>query len=116
MRDVTDASFEAEVLRAERPVVVDFWAPWCGPCKAVTKVLEELAGETEAVEFVKLDIDANPIVASRYEVLSIPTVMLFAGGAPAETVIGARPAAHFRRTFKPYFARPAFRASSGAEA
>ena len=116
MRDVTDSSFEMDVLRAGQPVVVDFWAPWCGPCKAVTKALEELAGETEAVEFVKLDIDANPIVASRYEVLSIPTVILFAGGAPAETVIGARPVAHFRRTFEPYVAAPEFRASSGAEA
>jgi thioredoxin 1 len=102
MRDVTDASFEEDVLRAERPVVVDFWAPWCGPCKAVTKALDELAGETDAVEFVKLDIDANPVVASRYEVLSIPTVILFAGGAPAETVIGARPAAHFRRSFEQF--------------
>ena len=110
MRDVTDASFDADVLQAERPVVVDFWAPWCGPCKAVTKVLEQLAGETEAVEFVKLDIDENLQSASRYEVLSIPTVILFAGGAPAETVIGARPAAHFRRTFEQYLA------SSGAEA
>ena len=100
MRDVTDASFEEDVLRAERPVVVDFWAPWCGPCKAVTKALDELAGETDAVEFVKLDIDANPVVASRYEVLSIPTVIIFASGAPAETVIGARPAAHFRKNFE----------------
>ena len=109
MRAVTDASFEEEVLRADRPVAVDFWAPWCGPCKAVTKALEELARETDAVEFVKLDIDANPIVASRYDVLSIPTVILFAGGAPAETVIGARPAAHFRKTFDSFL-------SSGAEA
>ena len=102
MRDVTDASFEEDVLRAERPVVVDFWAPWCGPCKAVTKALDELAGETDAVEFVRLDIDANPVVTSRYEVLSIPTVILFAAGAPAETVIGARPAAHFRRSFEQF--------------
>jgi len=102
MREVTDASFEQDVLRAGRPVVVDFWAPWCGPCKAVTKVLEELSGETAELEFVKLDIDANPVAASRYEVLSIPTVILFADGAPAETVIGARNAGHFRKTFEPY--------------
>jgi thioredoxin 1 len=102
LREVTDASFEQDVLRSEKPVVVDFWAPWCGPCKAVTKALEELAGETESLEFVMVDIDENPVVASRYEVLSIPTVILFSGGQPSETVIGARPAAHFRRTFEPY--------------
>jgi thioredoxin 1 len=102
VRDVTDGTFDEEVLRAERPVVVDFWAPWCGPCKAVTRALEELEAETSAAEFVKVDIDANPGVASRYEVLSIPTVILFAGGEPAETVIGARPARHFRRSFDPY--------------
>jgi thioredoxin 1 len=103
VRDVTDGTFEADVLRAERPVIVDFWAPWCGPCKAVTKALEELEAETSDAEFVKVDIDANPAVASRYEVLSIPTVILFSGGKPTETVIGARPAQHFRRSFAPYF-------------
>jgi thioredoxin 1 len=102
MRNVTDESFDTEVLRAERPVVVDFWAPWCGPCKAVHPVLEELAGETDKVEFVKLDIDENPVAASRYDVLSIPTVILFSEGAARETVIGARPAKHFREAFAAY--------------
>ena len=102
MREVTDASFQQEVLEAARPVVVDFWAPWCGPCKNVTRALEELAGESDGVEFVMLDIDDNPVTASRYDVLSIPTVILFADGLPAETVIGARPAAHFRKTFAQY--------------
>jgi thioredoxin 1 len=102
MRDVTDSSFEEDVLRAPRPVAVDFWAPWCGPCHAVTRALEELAGATENIEFVKLDIDANPVTASRYEIFSIPTVILFAGGAPSEVVIGARPAEHFRRAFDRY--------------
>jgi thioredoxin len=102
VRPVTDASFEEDVLRADKPVVVDFWAPWCGPCEAVTRALEELAGETDGIEFVMLDIDENPVTASRYDVLSIPTVMLFADGRPSETVIGARPAAHFRRTFEAY--------------
>jgi thioredoxin 1 len=102
VREVTDATFEAEVLRAGKPVVVDFWAPWCGPCKAVHPILEQLAGETDHVEFVKLDIDANPVAASRYDVLSIPTVILFDGGLAKETVIGARPAKHFREAFRAY--------------
>jgi thioredoxin 1 len=102
MREITDASFEAEVLQAAKPVVVDFWAPWCGPCRAVTPVLEQLSDETENVEFVKLDIDENPVSASRYDVLSIPTVILFANGAPTETLVGARPAGEFRRAFARY--------------
>jgi thioredoxin 1 len=102
MRAVSDDSFQQDVLDSERPVVVDFWAPWCGPCRAVAPVLERLAGETGQVEFVKLDIDENPLTASRYDVLSIPTVILFAGGVPAETVVGARPADAFRRAFASY--------------
>ena len=102
MRDVTDASFEHDVLHADKPVVVDFWAPWCGPCKAVTPVLEQIATETQKVEFVKMNIDDNPAAASRYDVLSIPTVILFDGGEPRETLIGARPASHFRNAFEPY--------------
>ena len=102
MRDVTDASFEADVLDAGKPVVVDFWAPWCGPCRAVHPVLEQLAGETDKVEFVKLNIDDNPVVASRYDVLSIPTVILFEHGEAKETLIGARPASHFREKLGAY--------------
>jgi thioredoxin 1 len=103
VREVTDASFEQDVLQAAKPVVVDFWAPWCGPCHAVTPVLEQLAGETEKVEFVKLNIDDNPATASRFSVLSIPTVILFAEGEPKETLVGARPAGHFREKFQSYF-------------
>jgi thioredoxin 1 len=102
MREITDASFEEDVLKADKPVVVDFWAPWCGPCHAVHPVLEQLAGETDKVEFVKLNIDDNPSTASRYDVLSIPTVMLFAGGEPKEMLVGARPAGHFRQAFSSY--------------
>jgi thioredoxin 1 len=103
MRDVTDETFERDVLQAGRPVVVDFWAPWCGPCKAIEPALDELAGATDKVEFVKLDIDENPRTADTYGVLSLPTVMLFAGGELRETVYGARPKKHFEKTFSPYF-------------
>jgi thioredoxin 1 len=102
VRDITDADFEQEVLSVANPVVVDFWAPWCGPCRAVTPVLEQIAGETEKVEFVKLNIDDNPATASRYDVLSIPTVMLFENGEAKKTIVGARPAGHFRSELGDY--------------
>jgi thioredoxin 1 len=102
MRDVTDESFGRDVLQASKPTVVDFWAPWCGPCRAVHPILEGLAEETEKVDFVKLNIDDNPIAASKYGVLSIPTVILFEGGEVRETLIGARPAGHFREAFASY--------------
>jgi thioredoxin 1 len=102
MRSVTDETFEREVLQAGKAVVVDFWAPWCGPCKAIEPALEDLAETTGNVEFVKLDIDENPRTANAYGVLSLPTVMLFADGAPRETVYGARSKKHFEKTFSPY--------------
>jgi thioredoxin 1 len=83
-----------------RPVVVDFWAPWCRPCKAIRPHLEELAQEHAGrVEFAGLDIDRYPDIAGRYEVLSIPTVILFEGGEPRATVVGARPRGHFETAF-----------------
>jgi thioredoxin 1 len=102
MRSVTDETFERDVLQCGKAVVVDFWAPWCGPCKAIEPGLDELASAHDAVEFVKIDIDENPRVASRYGVLSLPTVMLFAGGELRETVVGARPKKHFEKTFSAY--------------
>jgi thioredoxin len=92
MRDVSGSDFEEVVLGSETPVVVDFWAPWCRPCKAVESILEELP-----VEVARVNIDEEPAIASRYKVLSIPTVMLFAGGEARGTVVGARPRAHFDR-------------------
>jgi thioredoxin 1 len=103
VRPVTDESFEQDVLAPGKTVVVDFWAPWCGPCKAIEPALQELAETAGEVEFVKLDIDANPRTADRFGVLSIPTVMLFADGEPRETVFGARPKKHYEKTFSPYF-------------
>jgi thioredoxin 1 len=98
--EVSDAQFEQEVLQSERPVVVDFWAPWCGPCHAVSGLLEKLAAEHDGkAEFVKVNVDDNITTASRYEVLTLPTTILFAGGEPRATVTGARPRSHFERAF-----------------
>jgi thioredoxin 1 len=100
MREVTDETFEQEVLRAGRPVVVDFWAPWCGPCKAVEPVLEQLSeSHGDRVEFTRLNVDENYVTASRYQVLSIPTAILFAGGEAQESVVGARQRSHYERTW-----------------
>jgi thioredoxin 1 len=104
VRDVTDASFEVDVLKASGPVVVDFWAPWCGPCRAVHPILEQLADEHPGVEFVKVNIDENPAHAADYGVLSIPTVILFEAGEPRETVIGARPRSYFEQALASWLA------------
>jgi thioredoxin 1 len=100
MRELTDETFEQEVIAAEQPVVVDFWAPWCGPCKTIEPILAGLAeAHAGRVEFTRMNIDENPATASRYGVLSIPTVILFEGGEAREAVVGARPRSHYERSW-----------------
>ena len=91
MTEVTDNNFQAEVIESERPVLVDFWAPWCGPCRVVAPVLEEIASERPDLRIVKLNVDDNQQTAASFQVLSIPTLILFKGGQPVKTVIGAYP-------------------------
>jgi thioredoxin 1 len=101
MIEVTDATFEDEVLRADGPVLVDFWAPWCKPCDAIEPHLEAIAADTGA-KLVRVDVDTQLGAPSRYGVLSLPTVLLFSGGELRETVLGAHPRAHFERAFAPW--------------
>jgi thioredoxin 1 len=91
---VTDAVFVDEVLTSEKPVLVDFWATWCGPCKMVAPVLEEIAAEYgDKITVAKLDVDENPNTARDYQVMSIPTLILFQGGKPVKQIVGAKPKA-----------------------
>jgi thioredoxin 1 len=96
--EVTDASFDSEVLKSDKPVLVDFWAPWCGPCRMVAPLVEELANEYEGkVKFLKLNTDDNVDTASRYGIRSIPTLLMFKAGQPVDQVIGFRPKGELKR-------------------
>ena len=99
--DVTDANFQAEVLDADGPVLVDFWAPWCGPCRVVHPILEEMAAEREELTIVSLNVDDNQQTAGRYEVLSIPTLILFRNGSEAKRIVGALPKRRLEAELEP---------------
>ena len=91
-RDVTDQNFATEVLASEKPIMVDFWAEWCGPCRAVSPILDQIASEhADKIDVVKLHVDNNPETAMKYQVTSIPTMKIFRGGEVVKTVIGAKP-------------------------
>ena len=100
MIEVTDETFARDVLGAGLPIVVDFWAPWCGPCRVVERVFTELEAEHDELLFARLDVDTNVAAAARYGVLSLPTAIVFEGGEARSTVVGARSRAHYEREWE----------------
>jgi thioredoxin 1 len=102
--EVTDNNFAAEVLESPQPVLVDFWAPWCGPCRIIAPHLEELNSEREDMRVVKLNTDENPQTAAKYGIMSIPTLILFKNGQPAKQIVGALPKARLQQELEPALA------------
>ncbi len=103
--DVTDATFESDVINSGKTVLVDFWATWCGPCKMVAPVLDEIAGEhKDSLTVAKLDVDANQQTAQRYQVMSIPTMIVFQDGQPVKQIVGAKPKAALLKDLADYLA------------
>ena len=105
---VTDQTFDETVINAEQLILVDFWAEWCGPCKMIAPVLEELATELEGQLVIgKLDVDENPDTSAAYGVLSIPTLLLFKGGEPVDRIVGAQPKAQLLKRLQPHLSESA---------
>lgn len=103
IKETSDATFEADVLKSDKPVLVDFWAPWCGPCKAVAPILEEIAGaHGDRLQIVKLNTDENPTITAKYGITSIPTMNVYQNGEIVKTVMGAHPKPKLLRELEPF--------------
>jgi thioredoxin 1 len=103
-KTVTDATFEVDVLKNSKPVLVDYWAEWCGPCRQVSPVLEEIASEHSEIDVVKLNVDENPAITQRYGIMNIPTLSVFKGGEVVKEIVGAKPKSALLRELADFLA------------